>query len=212
MADLLRVSIFGGMPSNEEWSVNPVYAIGGDFGEAVTNEQAQTIATAIAAIAVPLNVRFMMVPATTVIGCRVEARTLAGVLEAQAEAAKETPEAGTGAVGHSFQTSLVSSLRTGQPGATGRGRLYWPMTGLTVVATTLRVSSSNRLDVLTAVVSYLTAIETAIEATLSGVALSVWSRKNNALYPVTSVSMGDIPDVQRRRRDAALESYASLPY
>jgi len=58
----------------------------------------------------------------------------------------------------------------------------------------------------------LSAIEAAIEVTLTGVALSVWSRKLSALRTVTSLQAGDVLDVQRRRRDALIENYASVAY
>lgn len=213
MAEVLRVSLFGSMPNGEEWSVNPVWRIGGDFGVPVTAAQAQTIATAIAAISVPTAMlQSMSNGSTTVTGCRVEARSLTGTLESQAEALKTTPQAGSGTNVHPFQVSLVTSLRTATPGASGRGRLYWPFTGLPLVASTLRPASATMTPLLAAVETYLSDIEAAIEATVTGVSLCVWSRKNGSTANVQTLAMGDVPDVQRRRRDALLELYYTLPY
>lgn len=213
MADVLRVSIFGALPSGEEWSVNPVYSIGGDFGVPVSPSQAQTIADAIAAISVPTAIlQNMSNGSTTVQGCRVEARELDGTLESQAEALKGTPQAGSGTNVHPFQVSLVSSLRTTTPGASGRGRLYWPLTGLTLAAATLRPAAATMNPLVTAVETYLSTIDTAISATLTGVGLVVWSRKNGTVANVTTISMGDVPDVQRRRRDSLLELYYTVPH
>jgi len=212
MAELLRVSIVGAMPSGEEWSVNPVWSIGGDFGTTVTPAQAQTIATAIAAVAAPGSLLALWQPATTLTGCRVEARTLAGVLETQAEGIKTTAQVGTGASPHPFQTSIVSSLRTAFPGARGRGRLYWPATGVNISGSTLRPISSTITSVLGGVKTYLSGIEAAIDATLDGVSLAVWSRTSAQLNRVVSIQMGDVLDTQRRRRDTLVEAVSTTPY
>lgn len=212
MADLLRVSIVGSMPNGEEWSVNPVYSVGGDFGTPVSPTQAQTIATAIAAITIPTALLTSLASACTYNGCRVEARSLDGTLESLAEAVKTVPPTGTSATPHPFQTSLVSSLRTGTPGPSGRGRLYWPATGIALLTTTMRPSSTTVSSFLSGVKTYLSGIETAIEASLTGVALAVWSRKVPELYVVNNIQAGDVMDVQRRRRDVLVEAYQSLSY
>ena len=59
---------------------------------------------------------------------------------------------------------------------------------------------------------FLAAIETAIEASLGGASLAVWSRTNASLSAVQTLQVGDVADVQRRRRDALIESYTSLAY
>jgi hypothetical protein len=212
MADLLRVSIFGQMPGGEEWSVNPVYQIGGDFGTSVSQVQCQTVATAIAAVAVPTGLHQTLVTSSNVQGVRVEARTRAGGLEVQAEATKAVPQAGTGSTAHPYQTSLVISLRTALPGASGRGRMYWPATGIAAVATDLRLSAANATSVLAGAKTYLSSIETAIEATLPNTSLVVWSRKTAGLNGVISLQLGNIFDVQRRRRDVLIESYSSTTW
>jgi hypothetical protein len=212
MADLLRVSIIGAMPGGEEWSVNPVYSIGGDFGTPVSATQAQTIATAIAAIAVPTGILAQVASSTTFQGCRVEARSLAGVLESQAEGIKAVATPGSGGSGKPFQTSAVSSLRTARAGASGRGRLYWPVTGISLATATLRPSAADMTSLTSGVKTYLSGIQTAIDATLDGVALAVWSRKLLDLFVVTSIQMGDVLDVQRRRRDQLIESYTTVSY
>lgn len=212
MAQILRVSITGAMPSSEVWSVNPVFAVGGDFGTPVSATQAQTIATAIAAIAVPTGLLQFMTSSTTVTGCRVEARSLAGVLEVQAEGVKATPTPGSGASAHPFQTSIVFSLRTATPGPRGRGRLYWPATGVTMTASSLRLGSGFPTSGLSGFKTYLSGIESAIEATLPGVSFAVWSRTSSSTANVTSVQVGDVLDTQRRRRDATIEAITSTPW
>lgn len=207
MADVLRLSVFGRMPNGEEWSVNPVFKIGGDFGATVTNEQAQTIATACAAVAWPAAWQQALSSSCFVDGVRVEARTLSGTLETQAEALKGTPTNGTSSQGHSYQTSFVVSLRTTQPGATGRGRLYIPATGLVLDNNTLRPTGTITQGLVDAAKTYLSGLLSAIDVTLDGVSLVVWSRKTNSTNNVNRLQVGNIMDVQRRRRDVLIENY-----
>lgn len=213
MADLLRVSLVGTMPSGEEWSVNPVFYIGGDFGEPITPLEAQTIAAAIAALALPSDLQNCMSTSTVWTGVRVEARTLDGTLEALGEAAKGSGGAGFSSTGHPFQTSIVFSLRTAVAGASGRGRMYWPATGVPLQIATLRPTTAFCASVAGTVSAFLAAISNAIEVTIDGSAgPAVWSRKLNTLNPVIAVQVGDILDVQRRRRDALIEGVSSSPY
>lgn len=212
MADVMRVSIIGTLPSGEEFSVNPVFKIGGDFPISVSNLQAQQIATALTAITVPTQLRTMITAACAYTKYRVEARTYAGVLEAQAEGIRTTPAAGTGTTGHPYQVSIVASLRTGRPGASGRGRLYWPYTGGVVNSTSLRLSPTDPGLIGAATKTFLSDIRTAIAATLTGVSLVVWSRVGASAENVTSIQVGDVLDVQRRRRDALIEAYTTTAY
>ena len=212
MAEVLRVSIKGALPSGEEWSINPCYSIGGDFGTPVSSTQANTIAIAIAAIAVPTGLLTAMNSTTTVTGARVEARSLTGALEAQGEAAKAVATPGTGNTLKPYQSAVVISLRTGLAGASGRGRLYWPGTGIEIFAVNLRPSAAGMSSFLSGAKTYLSGIQSAIDVTLDGVALGVWSRKNADIVPVTQLQAGDVLDVQRRRRDQLVETYTSVAY
>ena len=212
MAHILRVSILGAMPSGEEWSVNPIYSIGGDFGTPVSSSQANTIALAIAARTVPTGLTSIMNSTTTVTGVRVEARSLTGVLESQAEAMKAVATPGTGTQPLPFQSAAVISLRTALAGASGRGRMYWPATGMALVTTTLRPLNTLVTSVLSGAKTYLSGIQTDIDVTLDGVALGVWSRKLADINVVNQLQMGDIVDTQRRRRDQLIETYQSSTY
>ena len=136
-----------------------------------------------------------------------------GDLDAQAEAVQAAPRPGTGGSNaHPYQTAMVFSLRTGIAGASGRGRLYWPATGTVITASTLRIQASNVTSALSGAKTYLSGINAAIETTLGGAALGVWSRTKVETYAVTSLQCGDVADVQRRRRDQLIESYSALTY
>ena len=212
MADLLRVSILGDMPGGEEWSINPVFSVGGDFGTPVSSTQANTIALALAALAIPTGLTNLMSPTTSVKGYRVEARSAAGVLESQGEALRAAPQTGASPGSKPFQTCAVFSLRTALAGASGRGRLYWPATGALINTTTLRPTAADVTSWLTAMKSYMTGITNAIDVTLDGVALSVWSRKLANTTTVNAIQLGDVLDVQRRRRDQLVETYQSAVF
>lgn len=206
MANLIRLSVKGAMPSGEEWSVNPVFSVGAT-SVATTPAQLNAIAAAAALVAVPTSLRTAMSSATAVTGIRVEARTIAGVLEGQAEAAIASGGGGTGVPVLPFQSSIVCSLRTSAVGARGRGRLYWPATGQLLTAGTHRVSVANITSILSGFQTYLTGLRNAVQATLTGADLVVWSRTGSALNEVTAIQVGDVLDVQRRRRDELIEAY-----
>jgi hypothetical protein len=107
---------------------------------------------------------------------------------------------------------VVFSLRTATAGGSGRGRLYWPATGIALSTTTMRVPAATVTAVLAAVESYLTSIKTAIDATLDGISLAVWSRTLESTANVTTIQMGDVVDTQRRRRDTLVETYQSIAH
>lgn len=211
MARLIRVSIKGTFPSNEVWSVNPVYGFA-DPDVVTTPTQMSAAAAAVAAVAVPANLRGMMSTNTRINSFRLEARTAAGVLENLAENTLGSPVAGTGTTPHTFQTAWCSSLRTTVVGASGRGRLYWPATGVTVDPTSMRPTNPSPVSVAGAVQTYLSGIETALNTVWGGLGLGVWSRKNGSVNDVSTIQVGDVLDIQRRRRDSLIETYVSVSY
>lgn len=211
MADMVRVSLLGTMPSGEEWSVTPAYEleVPGSAGGFPTM---LTIATAVNAIAVPASLLALMSSSTAVTGCRVESRTAAGVLEATATAQRGAPVTGAGPDPHPFQTSVVVSLRTNQSGGRRRGRLYWPGTGAGLSSSTLRLDSPAQTAAATGFKTYLAAIGAAITASVGDVNLAVWSRTDQTLTGVSFMLVGDVLDTQRRRRDAVPETYVQVSY
>jgi hypothetical protein len=63
-----------------------------------------------------------------------------------------------------------------------------------------------------AVKTYLSGIQAAIDVTLDGVALVVWSRKLALVTTVNSIQLGNVADVQNRRRDNLIERYFPIAY
>lgn len=211
MARLLRISILGSLPGGEQWSVNPVYVMG-DFDESITPAEAAAMVTAVNNVSVPSTLRAIMSASTTFTGVRLEARQFDGTLETVAEGVRATPTAGTGASTHPYQTAWVTSLRSNAVGGSGRGRLYWPATGAVLDSDTLRPITGNVVNAVTGVRDYLQLISTALETVVGNATLSVWSRTQNAGHTVVSLQMGDVLDVQRRRRDTLTEAYSVLAY
>lgn len=211
MADVLRISIKGSLPNGEVWSVNPVWALN-DFPVTTTPAQVSAVATACAAVTVPTALLFQMSSSTNVNAVRVEARTMGGVLENLAEATKGTPQAGTGTQPHPFQTSWVISLRTLRVGGSGRGRLYWPATSTQLAVGTLRPTTSELNSFCAGAKTYLSGLTTAVKATFDTAVLAVWSRTSSSAENVSSIQVGDVLDVQRRRRDALVEGTVSLAF
>jgi len=199
------------MPGGEVWSVNPCFFLQ-DEPASISSAEALAIATAVDAIVIPTGVRSMMGTATAITGSRVEARDRNGLLEALGEHTRASAVAGQGTSPHPYQTSSVTSLRTGFPGGQGRGRLYWPATGGQIDANTLRFTPTLVTSFLSGVKTYLTAIQAAVAVSAGPVDLAVWSRTGTAFHKVTTIRQGDVADTQRRRRDTLNEAYSELAY
>lgn len=204
---LVRVSIQGALPGGEKWSVNPVFETAG--GTSITSAQLNAAAVAIAALTPGAQLRSIMSGSTTLESVRLEERLPDGTLRQVAEAARGTVFTGNGTQPKTFQASVVLSVQTLSPGASGRGRLYWPATSATVDASTLRISSGNVALLASDAVTYLQAIESALTTAVGGTTvLCVWSRKGESSILASSIRVGDILDTQRRRRDRVRETYA----
>lgn len=209
--DIVRVSVYGTLPGGEVWSINPCFRM--DGGDTLNYSEALAAVAAINAVTVPANLRAVMSSSTAVTGCRVEGRSYAGELQSQADGLRTAAIAGSGSSALPFQSSMVLSLRTVAAGPSGRGRLYWPATGVTLNAATLRPASGTVTSFLADFKTYLQAIQTALDGVVDeSVLLAVWSRKNATSSGVAKIMAGDILDTQRRRRDNVPESYQELVY
>lgn len=211
MAEHNVIRVLGSLPGGEVWSVNPKFG-----GTPVTSYEdllswAEAIEAQIGTGAVGAPLRNAMSSAASITGIRVEHIGANGRLAQAAEVTLSTPLVGAGTATKPFQTAMVFSLRTGRPGRSARGRLYWPALGTTISATTLRLEESVRDAYLEAAVDFLTALQTAAPAG-STIALSVVSQTTGGNTQVTQIQVGDVLDTQRRRRDSAIELYSVLPF
>lgn len=211
-----RVSIQGTLGSSERWSVNPCFAT--SFPGTPKVPALQAAATAIAAVDLPTTLGVAKSTAARITLIRVEARSDTHTLELAAEAAY-TGNQGTGATpAGPAQTSAVISLRTDAPGASGRGRLYWPALGLPPMASTLRMNPADQNGLVTGAVTYLRAVQDALKAGISPAPaattfdLAVFSRTKGTHNLVNRIMVGDVFDTQRRRRDALREAYLTKSF
>ena len=134
-----------------------------------------------------------------------------GVSIAAAESASAGPTAGSGVVVMPNEVAVVVSLYTLTPTRSGRGRIYSPSLAISM-GTGGKFATAQRDSILTAVVSMIQAVSTALAAALGGTA-SDWypivaSRVDGINRQVVSVRVGDVCDVQRRRQYDLPESYA----
>lgn len=116
-------------------------------------------------------------------------------------------QAGTGTVTLPPQVSMVCSLHTAQAGRSYRGRFYWPSVAGGVTTTLRRGGTPSIGTLATAFSGMLNAIGAAAVGSV-GQKIVVVSPSKDLITPVIQVSVGDVYDTQRRRRDALVENRA----
>lgn len=208
------VRISGSLPGGEVWSVNPKYGPGPE-GLKTSYEDLLAWAEGIVGLndgnILPAGLRSILSSAAAITSIRCEYRDASGNLAQAAEAVPTSPVPGTLSATKPYQTSLVSSLLTGRPGRSYRGRLYWPALSLSIGTADLRVADSVLATVTAAINTALSQIAT-IGAPENDLVLSVVSETLSVVTPVTQISCGDVLDVQRRRRDSLLEGRVTVEY
>lgn len=101
------------------------------------------------------------------------------------------------------EVALVVSLRTASASKSGRGRFYWPGPSTALLTFQGRFDGSAQTAWVAFFATYLAPFT---EGAVDFDAV-VASEVQQALRPVVQVRLGDVFDVQRRRRDAIPESY-----
>lgn len=207
-----RMTLSGGLASNtERWSVGAWFEDPNASTPPIAAE-VQAWATAIAA-AIPTAIGGSLRNALTTSGTIDTVNTywypsLAG--PAGLSGAAPVTFAGLGTAIHPLPTSMVGSLKTGRAGRRYRGRSYWPAVGLTVDAAG-KFTATDTTAVPQRFKDLFNAIEDAFPSTGS-IRLVVASKAANEVTPVTSISVGNVPDTQRRRRDGLIEAYTTVAY
>lgn len=212
----IRISLSGTLGNQEVWSVNPAFNETTNVGN-WDQEVGQKAADAVAAVAVPAALKSLASSAVVGTRVRVERRSDAGALIGAAEAAWSGMGAGTGTATKPPQTSTVLSLRSNVPGARGRGRLYWPALGASISPSTLRIAGGVTIDnIATAAATYLDGLASALKGALAPAPslidydLCVVSPTTGTRTRIIRIEVGDVLDVQRRRRDRMPEQYFSV--
>ena len=219
------IRILGASPDGEVWSVNPRFVLKGTTGgtAAVLNQEVmETVCAAIAALnggsILPTAPRQALSSALSVTGIRMEAISDEGLLINAAEHTLPAPVAGLTSPIRPLNVAWCVTLNHGaQYGRSGRGRLFWPAIGsMPALTGSLRVANTVRASFLTDLVGWLNAVATIIKDESqyepTSVRQVVWSRTTGGTTEVQNLSLGDILDSQRRRRDALREQRTTLSW
>lgn len=102
--------------------------------------------------------------------------------------------------------TLLTGVRVGKHGASGRGRTYLGPLGTGIIGTDALIPATVARDVVNA---WHAAMIDGMDAGTDKFKLVVLSPKTDARYLVTSTRMGRVPDTQRRRRKSLPELYQS---
>lgn len=205
-----QVSIKGTFVSGAEvWSVNPKF-IQADGGTIEDYQQLENWAIGISQLnsgnVFPPALRGLLSTAGSITEVTCSYYGANGHL-AEIAAASVSPAApGTGSATKPLQTALVSSLRTGRPGRSYRGRIYWPALNASISSSSLRMTATDCGNILTAIVGFLNELEASAQLTTPP-SLAVISQTASTYSLVNQVLVGDVLDTQRRRRDSFPETY-----
>lgn len=212
----MHVTIGGTLGTNEVWSVNPVFqlAAGGvpadmDYSSVLAKAQA------IADVTIPASLLSLLSTDGKRTFAKVQAWDVLGNLAYSVQASSATTATGTGGPSKSLQDALVLSLRSNEPGPSGRGRLYWPALGCALGSGTFKVVQPSPATILSGTVTYLKAVGLAASGTAlpgSTYDLVIRSKARDASFFVQRIMVGDVMDTQRRRRDAQTETYLTATY
>lgn len=118
--------------------------------------------------------------------------------------------AGLGTSYGPLQNAIVVSLQTGIPGASYRGRIYWPAPGAGIDASFRLDTPTDPADIASQMADWLNAVTGYALDNNGDVIPGVFSKVKNQVTPVTSIRVGNVCDTQRRRRDSLLETYSSV--
>lgn len=114
-----------------------------------------------------------------------------------------TPLAGTQTASGPALLSMVCSLRTNQPGRSGRGRMYWPWTANPGYDATGRFPTTNT-DSMSSQLGTTFRNINLIDGSLlwyKSLQVVVASATKAASYPVTTLQVDNVVDTQHRRVD-----------
>lgn len=210
----VRVSIKGQIGTTDVWSINPVFDPSWEVEGDVDQTKLDAACQAIANRTIPTGLRATMSTAVNRNGAQLEVRRNSDdALLAISTAVSTTAVTGLATAKMPPQCAIVASLRTDTPGASGRGRLYWPcMDGLLV--STGRLDPTVQTNFLNDMKAYMAGIDTDLSTQFVGITfdLAVRSRKTHTSPHVVRLQAGNVVDTQRRRRDAIPESYIQVTY
>lgn len=209
-----KVILAGTIGTEERWSVNLSYGTQAGSGGLSGQADLQTWADNIDALMVEPNFLTSSKPLWDCLSGSAVLQTAtvqyigaSNTVEAQAVA--DVSKVGLGGLSKTYPTSVVCSLSTGLPGASKRGRFYWPGLGCTIGNNGRLQSNTHPEPMATGFKALLLGIGNASGAD-PVLAPVVYSPTLGTYERVIAVRVGDVPDHQSRRRDKMQENYSSL--
>lgn len=147
-------------------------------------------------------------PAVSYVGSTVQLIAPDGhVVQGYDRAVTPSPGTGTSTVPLPNEVAIVCSLRTALAGRSFRGRMYLPNPKASIITTAGRFSTGACTAVVDAIAAYMQPISVSSQS----LEVVVASATAAASTLVNEVAVGDVPDVQRRRRDGLTEVYETSP-
>lgn len=207
-----RIIISGNLPDGEQWSTG--IAFSGLTGPGFYDDfnDLQTWANAIKTDVISGAWGSALMGALSANGnvqlITVQTLDADGTLELSAESPRDL-KTGTGTAGLPHQAAVVLSSRSGRPGRSFRGRNYWPAIGVGLASTTLKIDPSNAASLATDWKDVLNLMKLDQPGTLELVPV-IWSPKLGTGIRVETITVGDVVDTQRRRRNRVPEVYHSV--
>lgn len=208
----VRVSILGNLVNEEVWSINPVFDPTLEFPGGVNQAALDSACLAIASLSPGAFMLSSLSLQGSINAARLEVRDdVTDGLIAISEQARSSPVTGSAAIRLGAQNAVVCSIRTDSPGASGRGRVYWPALGATV-GTNGRLSAPAPGSLVADFKAYFLAMRSALATAFPtiGFDLAVRSKTTKTTPHAVRIQVGNVIDTQRRRRDSLPESYTSL--
>lgn len=208
--------IFGA--TDQTWSISLNYGFPGTGGiedGVVTQQELATTGLAIRALNAnqfwtPVLLDLMS-PLTRIQAFRLSLVGPDGKEELVALTTPAAPIPGTGTLRMPTEVALVASLRTDLPGRRRRGRVYLPALAVSVDAAGRVAGDTGQMA--TEVAALLAQVGQTIRTNTGAVNVFpvVASTVGGFLTEVTSVAVGNVFDVQRRRRNQQREAHGIAP-
>jgi len=209
------VRIKGTLTGGESWSINPCFfdSIGPFQDSPKTYDDLLIWATDVGGLnsgnVFPASIMSLISSNCAITSVRTE-YWADNEIQMAAEFVPSSPKFGNGGPTKSYSTALVASLRTGRPGRSYRGRLYFPALAAVISSSTGRLTSAVSTTFSTDIAAWLQAVGNQGSFLLRTLAEPcVVSKTANVITKVETVAIGDVLDSQRRRRDALVELYTT---
>lgn len=217
----LKVTMLGAISGGEVWSTTVCYRFFELFATTLTQQvldsAANRLVTGIKSTTLPDNFRALLSASGSITGWRITQHDENEKTIGVGQANYASPIVGANPPSKTPQDALVISLRTGQPGARGRGRVYFPAMGASLTPS-FKLNAPTNAQVVSDAAVLFDLVGDQLNAELAAnslavtVELAVRSVTGHTSYKVNQLRVGDVLDTQRRRRDRIIENLATTGY